>query len=437
MAKFDSFFKKNKSKDTNNGIRKFQENLRRSTGQPAAEEKERQAEYIRQEIKEMIKMFPGSPEFLGRAEYTVKRARLNLIKRRYPDISDLRDLVNRFSKSNELADPRMKIRKLLKRYPAYPELRALNAIQIFNDSSQSGIDEKKIKVLQGALREITRAMYNGATSLFNVNWFIKIYARYLDMLKDRYLHEYNATKNHFARDIRLMADEIHRKHLQVTVMAAVKSKLSGLALLNAKLKGSIYIVQSISKDEVRQACLAIKNNDGTRKVGGGGKTANNILYILMTLNLLFARIPILDDLVKSFQRSIPDMNKDIILQKIMVNNMRRVTEFQLCMASGDTGKTHDVANKMYLDTVEVIKQHLEHGILSKQHEVDPFLKVAWIVKESRGFFSDDEYKPKIEDALRLIEVVFSKRVQVKGAYELARQLQDDLHFIMIENGWMK
>ncbi len=432
----DSFFKRDKSTGSKKSLKKLQASLRKG-GNGLFEDKEKKVQFIKDEMQEMIKMYPGSPKYLGRAEYTVKRGPLSFISKKYPNISELREIVNRFSSQKEIKDPRAQIRKLLKKYPAYPDLRALNAIQIYNDASQSGLDAKKIKVIQGSLREITRAMYNGGVSLFNINWFIKIYVRYIDALRDKYLHEYNSCKNHFSKGIRTAAEEIHRKHLQLTVMSSVKGKLSGLNMLNAKLKGSIYTVNSISSDDIRKACLAIKAEDGTRKVGEGGKTANNIIYIIMTLNLLFARIPILDNLVKAYQRNIPDISRDIILQKIMVNNMRRVREFQLSMAGGDLNETHDVANKMYLDNLDVIKQHLDHGILTKQYEVDPFLKAAWVMKESTGLYQEKEYKKKLANALKLVEVIFNKRVQVKGTHDLARNLQDEIHYIMIENGWMK
>lgn len=436
MGKFDSLFGKQIPSGINT-TKKTRKSGKRITEGLVYSDDERHSRFILDEMENLAKMFPGSPKFLGRAEYITRKRRLNIINRRYPDLAKLREDVKRFADQNELADPRPQIKKLLKKYPAFADLRALNAIQIFNDASQSGLDSKKTKVLQGALREITRALYNGGLSLFNINWFIKIYLRYLDSLRDKYQHEYNASKNHYLREVRLLADNINRKHLQLAVMLSVRNKLSGLTMLNAKLKGSIYAIGNISKEDVKMACVAIQHNDGMRKIGDGGKTANNILFIIMTLNLLFSRIPILNDLVKAYQRSIPDVTRDIILQKVMVNNIRNVTKFQLSMAGGDKNQTHDIARKMFLDCLDIIRGHLEQGILSKQHEVDPFLKAVWIAKESRGLYPDNEYRKKLESALKLIDIIIGKRVQVKGAYELARQLQDDIHYIMIENEWMK
>ncbi|MBU3917060.1 hypothetical protein KKA14_16120 [bacterium] len=437
MGKFDSVFKKTNSSGIDGSAKKAQRTIQKKPGGHAPQENDKHSKFVLTEMEGLLQMFPGSPEFLGRAEYTIKKSLLSIVRRKYPSLTEMRESVIKFADQKELSDPRVKIKKLLKKYPAYPDLRALNAIQIFSDASQSGLDSKKTKVLQGALREMTRAMYNGGLGLFNINWFIKIYIRYLESLKDKYQIEYKSSRNHFSREVRLKADELHRKHLQLAVMSSVKSKLSGLTMLNAKLKGSVYVFGSISEEEIGKACLAIQAEDGSRKIGDGGKSANNILYIIMTLNLLFARIPILDNLVKKYQRSIPDISRDIILQKVMVNNTRSVTEFQMAMASGDKTLTHDIARKMYLNCLDIIKQHLEFGVLTKQQEIDPFIKAIWIAKESRGLYDDDKYKKKLESALKLLEIIMGKRVQVKGTYELARQLQDDIHFIMIENEWMK
>jgi hypothetical protein len=434
MVKINSLFKK---KDQGSKLKAFQESLRSKSGDLLQQDLKKQSQFIKKEMEEMQKMFPGSPKFLGRADYTIKKRKLGFVKIKYPNINKLREKVNRFAEKKEISDPRQQIRKLLKRYPGYADLRALNGIQIFNDASQSGLDAKKIKIIQGSLREVSRAMYNGGYNLFVMNWFIKIYVRYIDALKDKYLHEYNSTRNHFSNEIKKLSKDIHRKHLQLTLMSNVKNKLTGLQMLNAKLKNSVYLISNITPNEAKMASMAIKNEDGARKIGDGGKTASNIITVIMTLNMLMARIPILEDMVKLYQRSILNVNRDIVLQKIMVNNIQRVTDFQLSMASGDITQTHDIANKMFLDCLDIRKQYLDTGILTRQHEVDPLIKAVWIAKESKGLFKAEEYKKMLEHSMKILDVIFSKRVQVKSVHEMARGLQDDIHFIMIEEGWMK
>ena len=74
--------------------------------------------------------------------------------RKLPNIVDLREDVNRFSEQKELSNPRGKIKKLLKKHPNFSDLRALNGIQIFNDTAQSGLSEKRLSVVEMALKEV-------------------------------------------------------------------------------------------------------------------------------------------------------------------------------------------------------------------------------------------------------------------------------------------
>ncbi len=112
---------------------------------------------------------------LGKSiEYPEKRGRLFRYIKRLPNLHELRDEVNRFAESKEILDPRTKIKKLLKRFPYDPDLKAISGIQIYNDSLQSGLDEKKLDVMEVALIEIGGAVHNGGLSIFNVSWFVKI-----------------------------------------------------------------------------------------------------------------------------------------------------------------------------------------------------------------------------------------------------------------------
>ena len=394
------------------------------------------AETVGKEIKELLKMFPGSSEFLGRLGYTVRKKKFPLIKRKYPDISELRDQVTKFSTREIIEDPRPQIRKLLKSYPAFPDLRALNAIQLMADISQSGIDAKKLHVIQNALREITRAVYNGGLSLYNINWLISIYVRYIDALRAKYLQAYNNYRNHSKTEIRKLTNQLYKRQLQLMVMSKMKSKLSSLEHLNVKLKDTLYLHACISGDEIRKACQALKSGDGSKKIGESGKTANNIIYLILTLNMIFARIPILKPLVEDLQALIPDDSRDVILQKAMISNMLKLTDFQMNLAAGNKDKTRQVAATMFDYQQELINLYLNNGILTKQYEIDPYIKTAWIAKESKGLFEDDIYTKMLEHAFRTIGVLFNERVHVQGADTIAATMQDEIQYLLIEAGML-
>lgn len=394
-----------------------------------------QVDEIVKSINLLLLSFPRSSDFLGKnLKYPVKKKYFFSRLQRSPDLSKLREQVNKFAESTEITNPRKKIQKLLKRYPYLHDLRVINGVQIFNNTMQSGLNEKKLNALKGAVIETGGAINNGGMSLFNVTWFIKIYLRYLEFIKERYSHEYEAIRNNKHAEIHRVAEELNRVILQTTAMLIIKNKLGGLTMLNAKLKGSVYITRTITTDEIRAACSASLQGDLNREVGPG-KTANSVLLVTMTLGLLFARIPMMRKLVSDILITIPDISKDLILQKNMISCMTYVTSFQLALSSGDAEESRDVANKLYNRCQNTISQHLEYTILTRPHEVDPFLKAAWIAKESNGLMRESDYRVRLEEANAYLKIVTTNRGRVKGAFELARQLQNDINYIMAEYGW--
>ncbi len=386
------------------------------------------------ELQLLMKRIPGTPEFLGSdVLYPEKNTRSLLGPKKPPNISELREEVNRFAEQKELTNPRKKIKRLIKKFPYFSDLRALNGIQIFNDTSQSGLNERRLDVLEGALVEIAGALHNEGISIYNATWFIKVYLKYLELLKERVSREQSGIAGHFNWHIRKMSDDLQQKILLITSLLAVKDKLGGMVMLNTKLKGSVYISGCITKDEIRQACAAIQQDE--TKTIGIGKTANYVILVMVTLGLLFSRIPILRNLVKDILTTMPDVSKDLILQKSMIRNMISVTEFQLSLAGGDPEESRQLADKLFKNCVLLITQQMEFGNLTKPHEVDPFLKAAWVAKEANGLFNQTEYKKILVRSLKLLQRVMENQSQIKGSYELARQLQIEIGMIMTEWGW--
>jgi len=387
-----------------------------------------------EELEVLLKRIPDSPAVLGSELYFPEKAGRSLIgPKKMPNLNELREEVNRFAEQREISNPRKKIKRLLKKYPHYSDLRALNGIQIFNDTAQSGLNERKLNALEVALSEIALALHNEGISIYNATWFIKTYLKYLEFLKERISREQVGVTGHFNWHIRKMSDELQQKLIVITSLLSIKDKLGGMVMLNTKLKGSVYVSGCITKDEIRQACAAIQQDE--TKTVGVGKTANYVVLVMITLGLLFARIPMLKILVKDILATMPDASKDLMLQKNMIRTMIGVTEFQLKLSEGDPEASKIVAENLYKRCSLVISQHLEYGALTKPHEVDPFLKGAWVVKEASGLFNKAEYKGMLGRALKFLKRVVENQNQFKGSYDLARQLQIEIGMIISEYGW--
>lgn len=379
---------------------------------------------------------PSTSEFLGKEddiEYPQKKRRFFNLSRPLPDIASLRDEVEQFSKGDSVSNPRKKLRKYLKYHPYESELRAINGIQIYSDTMQSGLDEKKLDVMHKSLVEIGQAIHNGAISIYYVNWFVKIYVKYLEVLQRKILTEYNQVSTNYHWQVQKIAEEMHHLAIQITSMLAIKEQLTGMSMLNAKLKGSTYIYDCISKDEIRGACKALEGDENENV--SVGKSPKYVLWEIITIATLFARVPMFTYLVGILLNTIPDSSRMLILQKNMVGTIMAVTDYQFAISLGDLSKKIETAHRLYTRCVNVITQHLGHVSPKRVYEVDPFLKAAWITKQSHGLFERDEYRKMLEQSIEYLNTVLESPDTVKGSFDIARKLQDDLHGIMMEYGW--
>lgn len=390
---------------------------------------------VTKELTRLLELFPDSPGFLGKHnKYPKPKKRFFFFVKTLPDLGELREAVSKPIEKMDITATRAKIKKLQKHYMHFPDVHALNAIQVFNDTIQSGVDEKKIDVLKSSFIEMANAICNGGISIFNITWFIKIYLKYLEVLNEKYIREYNATQKHYHQTVRGLAYDLHKKQIQLLSLITIKEKLGGLTLLNQKLRGSKFFREGITKDEVRDACKAILHEDENKSISEG-KTAKHIFWVLITETLLFAKIPVFRKLILDTLQFIPDLSRDMILHKAMITTMCLLTDFRLAYAKGDTQSSKKISSELFNHCVELIDQYLEYTILTKPHELDPFLKAAWIAKESQGLYPEHEYKKVINQAMAFLDIVIGKRGQVKGSFDQASNLKEELINIKIQHGW--
>jgi len=150
----------------------------------------------------------------------------------------------------------------------------------------------------------------------------------------------------------------------------------------------------------------------------------------MTLCLIFAKIPILKNLIKDTLKKIKDTSRDLILQKKMILNAQRVSEYQFAIARGDQKAASHIATIIYEKSLNTIKEYLENAILYKNFEVDPFIKAAWIAKDSHQLFTETTVKQHLEKGKELLDIVLGERCQFKGSYEAAKNLQAEILYLM-------
>ncbi|MBU2643097.1 hypothetical protein KKI24_00195 [bacterium] len=395
---------------------------------------EKQIQAVTSRLYDLDIKLPDTPSFLGKelAYPQVKKRLFGRLKRPY-NLSKVRESVIKKQSATDIGATRQKIQELLNKYPNCPDLRVLNGIQIYSDVAQSGLVEKKLDVMGEALKEIGKALHNGSFSLFNITWLVKVYVHYLDLLRSRIVHELTSAQNETHWKIQKAVKQLQYDQFKLETLIAVRDKLGGLSMLNKKFKGSEYVTDCLSKKEIEYACLA-SQKDLSMTVGTH-KIAGYVLLIVITACLLLSRIPLMEGLVNKTLKMMPDISRDLVLQKTMIGTMVLVTRYQLSVAAGEKEVSQATANQIYKRSINAISTHIRGNTLSDPHEVDPFLKAAWIAKESKNLLDKTELESRLRRTLQLLKVVMRNPKEVQASVQLAMQLRNEIQLVMSDFGW--
>ena len=380
------------------------------------------------EIDRLASLIPDSPLFWGDdVTYPVAKKKLwnGLASDKGPDISLIRDDVHSFSKGESLSKTRNILVKYLKKYPGNPDIHALKAIMMYNDLSQSSRTGDKVELMGEALQEIGKALHNGGGSIFNATWFMTIYLKYLELLGVKLSRRYKQYSHAQDRQINLSSEKLYHKLAKIPRLLQVRGNLRTLARLNVKLKGSSFITDPITPGEIQEACQAIASRK-EKKIGKGGRPANSVIHVIMAIFSVFCRIPALENLVKEVLKNVPDVSQVLILQKQLLVNTGKTTQFHICLASGSHDQAKAIACDIYEKSSGLIKRHLKDSILFKQYEVDPYLKMAWVALESRHLFQVKERRERLNDALEKMTFLLDNRCQHGNSLKIANYYKHEI-----------
>ncbi|MFH2130221.1 MAG: hypothetical protein ABIK68_07590 [bacterium] len=405
-------------------------------------------------IQQLLKEAPDSPDFLGRRKLAAPEAKKGLFKKKsYQDLAKLRSDLNVLSKDGKVdVHSRQKVRADLKKYPEIPDLHVINAVytyqdipriddkQVISQQAQDRLNENQLAQLKKAIHEIVVAFYHGGLSIFNVNWFIKIYIDYLNVYKNRLSYEYIGISQKKDRESVTLAKKLRNKLSEIIELLDVKSRFGALSKLGVKLNGTTYLSDTFTPMELKKAAAAFKAGE-LSKVIVEERRAGKIIFVYMTLLTLLAKVPILKYLVEDALNTIPDDDRGIALRKRMVLTLMKVSDFDLAMSGGDSVRARDAGNALYRFCLETIKTRLLNQVMRELYEVDPFLKAIWIVKSADGLFDRNGYKELLHQAYGHLKVISGELNQLQEkkremVIDLASKYTYQLDTIMDHYGWI-
>jgi len=410
---------------------------------------------ITNRIQMLLKEAPDSPIFLGTAKLTVAETKKKRFFRKikYPNLTKLRVDLNKLSADGKTEiHSRQKVREDLVTYPNVPDLHVISAIYTYQDIprvkdkeqisqfAQDKLNENQLAQLKKAIHEIATAFHNGGLNIFNVNWFMKIYLDYLNIYKDRLTYEYRNISRRRDSEGNQLIKKLRSTQSEIKYMQLIKQKTGAVTRLSRRLNGTTYLSDSFSPMEIKRASVAVKNGEPAKVIEQDRK-ASNIIFVLMTMLFLLAKVPILKNLVMSVLGLIPEDEQGLKLRKQMVITIMKLTEFELKLVSGDLSKAREAANDLYAHCKGVIKKQVGEKIIKDQYEIDPYLKVVWLIKSADGLYNRVQYKGMLREAYGYIKIITGETNQLKEStrqivVDLANRYLYQLDTIMDSHGWL-
>jgi len=406
-------------------------------------------------IQRLLKEAPDHPDFLGRYKPMVaETAKGGLFKKkRYQDLARLRADLNTLTADGKVdMHSRQKVRADLKKYPEVPDLHVINAVYTYQDTprmddrqaisrkAQDKLNEHQLDQLKKALHEVVLAFHHGGLSVFNVNWFMKIYIDYLHVYKGRMSYEYRDIMKNTDSESVALKKKLSAKQTQIIEMLDIKSRFGTLSKLSVKLNGTTYLSDAFTPLELRKAVSAIKMGEFS-KVIVEERRAGKIMFVYLAMLTLLAKVPILRHLVVDALDRIPEDERSILLRKRMVVNLMQVSEFELAMASGIKDEARKTAMTLYSFCLDTIKTKLQNQIIRELYEVDAYLKLIWIVKSADGLFDRKKYRDMLKEAYSYLKVIAGEMNQLpekklEMVVDLANKYTYQLDTVMDNNGWI-
>lgn len=314
---------------------------------------------------------------------------------------------------------RQKIRESAEMEDADVNYLALDGVIKFIDLKNSAVTTGKQTILLDSLRKIGSALLeDGGLSMFHTTWFLSAYKEYLLRYKMFPTSDLQEIQNQGGKEAEAIVKRLTRKQFEIPhYLQLVDEKVFEMKQIN-QLSKDILVKMSrhgqvgCTYEEIKEI-FRERIKEGPIPLSSKGKL--NESNIIMAYGLLFARIPMMDQLVENIRNAIPNINLDTTLykQKIVIAQKISLLEIARALHQNDgsenfTKKLILLANSVYNYCIKVIKENqLDRATLKSDIHAHPLLKQAVIAITYKNIFrrNADAYLKLLENSKSMLDPV--------------------------------
>ena len=297
---------------------------------------------------------------------------------------------------------RLKINKLMKKYPHNGLLLMFSAMSTFGMILNSSNKDESLTGFKIAVKEAASALLSNQISLANTETFFKIYFAYLDRFKRFQIETYEEMTN----EPRL--EDLKRPFLNAIQIneQLFSDRLSIQKILNRlkqRMKPAMQL-NNIEFDMIREAAQHVINNNPSEKCRVG--TASETITFTHAIASAFARTPLLFPVVDKILGAFPDISRTYLLRKICINSIRNFVKYRIAAAEGEKETMAKICKTLHRENTFAVTK-LEGQSLYQPYETDPFFNLAFLAELSHGLYSDTDHQEIVEQAIKAMEIVIN------------------------------
>ncbi|MCP4754089.1 MAG: hypothetical protein GY866_24655 [Proteobacteria bacterium] len=326
---------------------------------------------------------------------------LGIFKKRSLSVEEINDL--RKSAIQTPGNTRARIQKLKNQYPNSAILYMLSAICTHGMLLNSSNQREMLKGLKIATKEAAIALSSNGISVYNCDYFFKIYFTLVERFKRQQIRNYETVN----MDPRL---ESHKQPLVnsmriVDQLASEKSKVFNVVNhLKKKLKSSQYTI-NFNMMGIRESVKHIESGNPKEKSLIG--TAGELIAYIYALTVAFARIPVLFTLADDILKLLPDSSKPLLLRKISINSVRNFARYRIAAIEGDRSAMAKLGMTIFKENMVGV-QKLDGQSLYQSYETDSFFNVAFVAELTVGLFKEDDHRKILDSAISAVDSVIKR-----------------------------
>lgn len=278
---------------------------------------------------------------------------------------------------------RSTIDRLKKRHPNNPALFMLSAMCSYGMLKNSLHHKEVLSSLRIATKEAAISL-NHRLSVYNAEYFFKIYFAFLEKLKRQQIQLVGST-SHQSRD-RLPINDLVLSAQLVDQLLSERPKIIQIMERLKKTMLSSQYTNPIEQNQIKLAVSLVLKGKSAEKNPAG--TAGKTVFHAYILALMFARVPILSNLVSDILSLFPDDKIMFRLRRISVRSVRNISRFKLAAIEGKRTQMISLGKALVEENLKGAAS-LGGKPLQQTYEMDPFFNLAISAHLTQGLFGKE------------------------------------------------